>query len=54
MATARAFAESGAAVMLADLDADALDQAVGELTGAGHRAAERCATSPTRTRSPPP
>lgn len=39
LATARAFAESGAAVMLADLDADALDQAVGELTGAGHRAA---------------
>lgn len=38
LATARAFAASGAAVALADVDAAALDTAVRELTGQGHRA----------------
>jgi NAD(P)-dependent dehydrogenase (short-subunit alcohol dehydrogenase family) len=36
--TARAFAASGAAVVLADLDEEALGTATGELTAAGHRA----------------
>jgi NAD(P)-dependent dehydrogenase (short-subunit alcohol dehydrogenase family) len=36
-ATARMFAEAGAAVALADLDEDALGKAVAELEGAGHK-----------------
>ena len=36
--TARAFAASGAAVVLADLDEDALVTATDELTAAGHQA----------------
>ena len=36
--TARAFAESGAAVVLADVDEDALRAATDELTAAGHQA----------------
>src|SRR3954451_5275786 len=36
--TARAFAAGGAAVVLADLDEQALSTATGELTAAGHRA----------------
>ena len=36
--TARAFAASGAAVVLADLDEQALSTATGELTAAGHEA----------------
>ncbi len=38
LATARAFAEAGAAVALADVNADAVRSAVETLTGAGHRA----------------
>jgi NAD(P)-dependent dehydrogenase (short-subunit alcohol dehydrogenase family) len=37
LATARAFAEAGAAVTLADVNADALQAAERELTAAGHR-----------------
>ncbi|MED7931402.1 SDR family oxidoreductase [Nonomuraea sp. LP-02] len=37
LATARAFAESGAAVALTDVDARALDAAAKDLAGAGHR-----------------
>ncbi|MCG0286842.1 glucose 1-dehydrogenase [Streptomyces sp. PSAA01] len=37
LATARAFAEAGAAVVLADIDAKAVQRASGELTAAGHR-----------------
>ncbi|MEU8799337.1 glucose 1-dehydrogenase [Spirillospora sp. NPDC048819] len=37
LATAHAFAEAGAAVVLADLNADALDQAARQLTAAGHQ-----------------
>jgi len=38
LATAQAFAEGGAAVVLADTDDDALRAATGELTAAGHQA----------------
>jgi NAD(P)-dependent dehydrogenase (short-subunit alcohol dehydrogenase family) len=38
LAAARAFAESGAAVALADINETAVNQAVKELTDAGHRA----------------
>jgi NAD(P)-dependent dehydrogenase (short-subunit alcohol dehydrogenase family) len=38
LATARAFAESGAAVVLADIDKDAVQAAAEELTSAGHQA----------------
>ncbi|MDR6872215.1 NAD(P)-dependent dehydrogenase (short-subunit alcohol dehydrogenase family) [Bosea sp. BE125] len=38
LATARAFAEAGAAVALADVNADAVRSVVETLTGAGHRA----------------
>ncbi|MFF3849816.1 SDR family NAD(P)-dependent oxidoreductase [Streptomyces sp. NPDC002328] len=38
LATARAFAEAGAAVALTDVDEAALNAAVEELTGSGHRA----------------
>ncbi|MEU7474162.1 glucose 1-dehydrogenase [Streptomyces sp. NPDC044984] len=38
LATARAFAEAGAAVGLADIDESAVNAAVKELTNAGHRA----------------
>jgi NAD(P)-dependent dehydrogenase (short-subunit alcohol dehydrogenase family) len=38
LATARAFAESGAAVALADLDAAAVESAAKELVAAGHKA----------------
>lgn len=38
LATARAFAEAGAAVVLADVNPDTIKQAADALTGAGHRA----------------
>jgi NAD(P)-dependent dehydrogenase (short-subunit alcohol dehydrogenase family) len=38
LATARAFAEAGAAVVLADIDKDAVQAAAEELTSAGHQA----------------
>ncbi|MFJ4408477.1 glucose 1-dehydrogenase [Streptomyces sp. NPDC088910] len=38
LATARAFARSGAAVVLADVDKDAVDKAAKELTDDGHQA----------------
>ncbi|WP_371579545.1 glucose 1-dehydrogenase [Streptomyces sp. NBC_01314] len=38
LATARAFAEAGAAVVLADVDKEAVNWATEELTSAGHRA----------------
>jgi NAD(P)-dependent dehydrogenase (short-subunit alcohol dehydrogenase family) len=38
LATARAFARAGAAVVLADLDQDAVDNAAKQLTAAGHQA----------------
>ncbi|MDT0321931.1 glucose 1-dehydrogenase [Streptomyces millisiae] len=38
LATARAFAEAGAAVVLADIDEDAVRTAADDLTGAGHQA----------------
>lgn len=38
LATAQAFAESGAAVALADVDEDAVTAAAGKLTSTGHRA----------------
>ena len=38
LATARAFAQSGAAVVLADYDEDGLASATAELTAAGHQA----------------
>ncbi|MFJ8495248.1 glucose 1-dehydrogenase [Streptomyces sp. NPDC094038] len=38
LATARAFADAGAAVVLADLDQDAVENAAKELTAAGHQA----------------
>jgi len=37
LATARAFARAGAAVVLADADKDAVETAAGELTSAGRR-----------------
>jgi NAD(P)-dependent dehydrogenase (short-subunit alcohol dehydrogenase family) len=37
LATARAFAESGAAVTLTDINTEALDAAAKDLTGAGHQ-----------------
>ncbi|MEV1005416.1 glucose 1-dehydrogenase [Nonomuraea sp. NPDC050202] len=37
LATARAFAESGAAVALTDINTEALDAAAKDLTGAGHQ-----------------
>jgi NAD(P)-dependent dehydrogenase (short-subunit alcohol dehydrogenase family) len=37
LATAQAFAEAGAAVVLADVDKDAVEAAAEELTSAGHR-----------------
>ena len=37
LATARAFAAAGAAVVLADIDESALQSAAGDLAGAGHR-----------------
>src|SRR3954466_16162230 len=43
LATAQAFAEAGAAVVLADVDEAAVQSAAGKLTSAGHRAvAMRC------------
>jgi NAD(P)-dependent dehydrogenase (short-subunit alcohol dehydrogenase family) len=43
LATARAFAEAGAAVVLSDVNEEALENATAELTGAGHQAiAIRC------------
>ena len=50
--TARAFASAGAAVVLADVDEQALRTATDELTAAGHRRSASPATSPTRRRSP--
>ena len=47
--TARAFAASGAAVVLADVNEQALRTATDELTAAGHRRSASPATSPTRT-----
>ncbi len=38
LATARAFAEAGAAVVVADIDESALAKTTGELTAAGHQA----------------
>ena len=38
LATAKAFAEAGAAVVLVDINENALRAATGELTSAGHRA----------------
>jgi len=38
LATAKAFAEAGAAVVLGDINENALRAAIGELTSAGHRA----------------
>jgi len=38
LATARAFAEAGAAVVLADIDMDAVETAAAELASAGHSA----------------
>jgi NAD(P)-dependent dehydrogenase (short-subunit alcohol dehydrogenase family) len=38
LATAQAFAEAGAAVVLADVNDDALRAATDDLTGAGHQA----------------
>jgi hypothetical protein len=38
LATAKAFAESGAAVVLVDINESALRAATGRLTSAGHRA----------------
>ncbi|MFE5882124.1 SDR family NAD(P)-dependent oxidoreductase [Streptomyces hydrogenans] len=38
LATARAFARAGAAVVLADLDRRAAERAAEDLTDAGHRA----------------
>ena len=38
LATAQAFAEAGAAVVLADINQDALQTAADELTAAGHQA----------------
>ncbi|TDO51645.1 NAD(P)-dependent dehydrogenase (short-subunit alcohol dehydrogenase family) [Kribbella sp. VKM Ac-2527] len=43
LATSRAFAEAGASVMLVDINQEALDKAVAELTAAGRRVAgTRC------------
>ena len=46
LATARAFAEAGAAVVLADFQADAVKAAAEKLIGEGHKAlAVRCDVS---------
>src|SRR5437879_2877201 len=46
LATARAFAEAGAAVVLADFNADAVNSAADNLLAAGHKAlAIRCDVS---------
>lgn len=37
-ATAKAFAENGASVVLADIDADSVEKAAAELNAAGHTA----------------
>ena len=52
LATAQAFAESGAAVVLADRDEQALRTATAELTSATVRRSASSATCPTRSRSP--
>ena len=48
LATARAFAEAGAAVVIADINETTLDTATDELTAAGHRASVFVVTCPTR------
>ena len=53
LATARAFAEAGAAVVLADINQAALTSRHRELAAPGTRCSGCRATSPTRTRSPP-
>src|SRR6476661_1180144 len=46
LATARAFAESGASVVLADYNEDAVERAAAEIVSAGHKAiAARCDVS---------
>src|SRR3954471_14877960 len=46
LATARAFAESGASVVLADYNGDAAERAAAEIVSAGHKAiAVRCDVS---------
>jgi NAD(P)-dependent dehydrogenase (short-subunit alcohol dehydrogenase family) len=55
LATARAFAETGAAVGLADIDETAVTAAAKELTSAGHRVLDlACDVTDERARSPPP
>ena len=53
LATAKAFAEAGAAVTLADVHEDAVRSAVEELVAAGHKAIRSAAMSPTRLRWQP-
>ena len=53
LATAQAFAEAGAAVVLADINEEALRAADGRADRAGHQCSACPATCPTRTRSPP-
>ena len=53
LATARAFAEAGAAVVLADINEATLGTATDELTAAGHQCSVFGVTWPTRTASRP-
>ena len=54
LTTAQAFAQARAAVVLGDINQDALRVAADELTATGHQAARPSpVTSPPRTRSPP-
>jgi NAD(P)-dependent dehydrogenase (short-subunit alcohol dehydrogenase family) len=48
LATARAFAEAGAAMVIADINETTLGTATDELTAAGHRVAVFDVTCPTR------
>ncbi len=52
LATAQAFAESGAAVVLADRNEQTLRTATAELTSAGRRRSVSSATCPMRSRPP--
>jgi NADP-dependent 3-hydroxy acid dehydrogenase YdfG len=53
LATARAFAEAGAAVVLADINETTLGTAADELAAAGHRVLGVRCDGPTRTAWPP-
>jgi NAD(P)-dependent dehydrogenase (short-subunit alcohol dehydrogenase family) len=50
LATAQAFAQAGAAVVLADINSEAVGAAADELSAAGHQVLTSPATSPQKIR----